>query len=308
MWEFKTRKKRENVALERKILAKLKNPVAFRPNLQTLGEQDPLITTPIVMSSPHSGRIYPNAFLKLSCQPLEALRLIEDAYVDQLLGPLVEMGMPLVSALFPRSYVDVNRERGETPPRPGVYSPRGISPRARTGIGVIPMRIGMEQNIYEACPDTQSISERLAALYDPYHETLRSVLSHMHARFGRAILLDFHSMPSASVAQTRADIIFGTRYGTSCEEQLFAQLKQAFEGQGFTTTRDNPYAGGFITLNYGRTEENQHAVQIEINKHLYMDEQSIQKHQGFDRTKARICAAISQFSKYLGQIDCLAAQ
>ena len=300
MWDINHRKKRLFAKCERASLS------AFSPGFEAM--VFPTLPTSLVLSSPHSGRIYPNSFLKQSQQPLEVLRIVEDAFVDQIIAPLAQAHIPLIRALFPRCFVDVSRGANELPPETRIDSATSISPRARVGLGVIPTRIAAHQDIYEHTPSRKIIEDRLAALYIPYHQTLKSLINRTLNQYGHAILLDFHSMPGTVDGIRRPDIILGTRYGHSCTTQTYLIVEQMFKNQGFSVGRDFPYAGGFITQNYGQPSRGVEAIQIEINKDLYLNTQTMCKHDGFDKTRRNIVATVLNIARSLEREQDIAAQ
>jgi N-formylglutamate amidohydrolase len=234
---------------------------------------------PIIFNSPHSGSVYPEAFLNASRIDLPALRRSEDSFVDELIGDLSERGFAVVTVNFPRSYVDVNREPYELDPRmftgrlPSFANTRSM--RVAGGLGTIPRVVGDGQEIYrERLPVDDALS-RIEALYKPYHRALRRLINKAHQTFGSVILVDCHSMPSVGVSRDesrRPDVVIGDRYGTSCAPLLPELVEHIFAGLGYSTGRNKPYAGGFITEHYGNPASGLHTVQIELNRAVYMDE------------------------------------
>lgn len=256
-------------------------------------------TLPFVFNTGHSGAVYPPAFLAVSrLQPL-ALRRSEDAYVDRLFGSVVPMGAPLLRANFPRAYLDVNREPYELDPR--MFSGR-LPPFANTrsmrvagGLGTVPRVVADGQEIYGGRLDVDEAIERIERLYKPYHRTLRGLIQRTARTFGRCILIDCHSMPSSSLgreADPKADIVLGDRFGTACASALTERVEAACRSRGFVVVRNKPYAGGFITEHYGEPNLARHALQIEINRGLYLNELSLEPTKGFGRLKADLEAVI----------------
>ncbi|WP_037546992.1 N-formylglutamate amidohydrolase [Stappia stellulata] len=244
---------------------------------------------PFVFNSPHSGRHYPDAFLRASRLDKTAIRRSEDAFVDELFQSVVPLGAPLLKARFPRAYLDVNREPYELDPKmyddrlPSYANIRSI--RVAGGLGTIARVVGEAQEIYQGRLCVREALNRIETIYKPYHQTLRRLLAQTHVAFGYAILIDCHSMPSAiktSDGGPRPDFILGDRYGTSCAVQLVDAATDILRGMGYRVSRNKPYAGGFITEHYGRPVKGLHALQVEINRGLYMDETHTRKHAGFD--------------------------
>jgi N-formylglutamate amidohydrolase len=246
-------------------------------------------SVPFVFNSPHSGRHYPDAFLRASRLDKIAIRRSEDAFVDELFQRVVSLGAPLLKARFPRAYLDVNREPYELDPKmyddrlPSYANIRSI--RVAGGLGTIARVVGEAQEIYQGRLCVREALTRIETIYKPYHQTLRRLLAQTHVAFGYAVLIDCHSMPSAiktTDGGPRPDFILGDRYGTSCAAQLVDAATEALRDMGYRVSRNKPYAGGFITEHYGRPVKGLHALQVEINRGLYMDETKTLKHAGFD--------------------------
>jgi N-formylglutamate amidohydrolase len=234
---------------------------------------------PIIFNSPHSGSVYPNAFLNASRIDLEALRRSEDSFMDELIDGLGDRGFPVVRVHFPRSYVDVNREPYELDPRmfsgrlPSFANTRSM--RVAGGLGTIPRVVGDGQEIYRERINIDDALGRIEALYKPYHRALRRLINKAHQSFGTVIVVDCHSMPSVGVTRDepkRPDIVIGDRYGTSCVGLIPDVIEQALAARGYSIGRNKPYAGGFITEHYGNPASGLHAVQVELNRAIYMDE------------------------------------
>jgi N-formylglutamate amidohydrolase len=245
---------------------------------------------PLVFNSPHSGRVYPKAFLAASrLEPL-ALRRSEDSYVEELFAFVTRLGAPLLHAHFPRAYLDVNREPYELDPilfRDGLpHYANTQSVRVVGGLGTIARIVSETDEIYREPLTVGAALERINRLYRPYHETLASLLAEAQAAFGFSILIDCHSMPSSPVSEQgslRPDFVLGDRFGTSCGGELTRLAAGQLKAQGYAVALNKPYAGGYITEHYGRPHKGQHVLQIEINRALYMDETSFEKSAGFDR-------------------------
>lgn len=245
---------------------------------------------PYVFNSPHSGRHYPATFLEGSRLNHRTIRKSEDAFVDRLFSSVVGLGAPLLKANFPRAYLDVNREPYELDPKmfdgplPSYTNSRSI--RVAGGLGTIARVVSESMEIYARRIPVEEAMWRIEDIYKPYHSTLRRLLAHTHVTFGYAILIDCHSMPSSVRFQnsdTRPDFILGDRYGTSCPSDLTNTAAQILESMGYTVSRNKPYAGGFITEHYGRPLKGLHSLQLEINRGIYMDEETHQPHDGFGK-------------------------
>ena len=247
-----------------------------------------IVRSPFVFCSPHSGRVYPKAFLAGSRLDAQALRKSEDCYVDELFSTVAELGAPLIAARFPRAYIDVNREPYELDPE---LFDEPLPPFANTqsmrvvgGLGTIARIVADSEEIYRDRLSVAAALERIDRLYKPFHAGLAGLLDDARRRFGIAILIDCHSMPSASAGQPQAarpDFVLGDRFGVACDGKLTRDLKERLSKAGFAVHINRPYAGGFITEHYGRPTRGFHALQIEVNRALYMDEASFEKTPAF---------------------------
>ena len=237
------------------------------------------LTSPLVFSSPHSGSIYPRRFLAASRLDPLTLRRSEDAFVDELFLPCVALGAPLLRANFPRAYLDVNREPYELDPQvfdqplPEFANTRSL--RVAVGLGTIPRVVGDAQPIYRRPMPVAEGLGRIAALYHPYHERLSALVERARGRFGVAVLLDCHSMPSNGADVGGWDIVLGDRYGASAAPGVVEILEASLRAAGYRVRRNKPFAGGFITEHFGAPAEGAHAVQIEIARSLYLNERRI---------------------------------
>ncbi|MEP9377509.1 N-formylglutamate amidohydrolase [Aquabacter sp. CN5-332] len=247
---------------------------------------------PFVFNSPHSGRIYPRAFMEQARLEFDALRRSEDSFVDELFCDVVGSGIPLMRALFPRAFLDLNREPYELDPRmfegrlPAFANTRSI--RVSGGLGTIARVVGDSQEIYQRRLSVAEALERIETYYKPYHQALRRLITRTHRRFGVAILVDCHSMPSGPMREdgARADIVLGDRYATSCAPVITDILERELVARGYAVVRNKPYAGGYITEHYGNPSAGLHAVQIEINRGLYMEEAVYERGADFYRVRA----------------------
>src|SRR3954453_22727459 len=265
---------------------------------------------PIIFNSPHSGSTYPDEFLSASRIDLPTLRRSEDSFMDELIGHLSERGFPTVRVNFPRSYVDVNREPYELDPRmftgrlPSFANTRSM--RVAGGLGTIPRVVGDGQEIYRERILVDDALGRIETLYKPYHRALRRLINKVHQMFGTVVLVDCHSMPSVGVSRDeprRPDIVIGDRYGTSCTPLLPDRVEETMAGLGYSIGRNKPYAGGFITEHYGTPASGLHAVQIEINRALYMNETTLAKATAFEtltRDIGEMIASLAEAASCLG--------
>ncbi len=247
---------------------------------------------PFVFNSPHSGRHYIKRFTSLSALDASELRQSEDFVVDELFSSVTALGAPLLAANFPRAWLDVNREPYEFDPTmfserlPDYVNTR--SARVAGGLGTIARIVSEDKPIYAAPLSVADALARIEEVYKPYHAALRGLLAEALINNGYGVLIDCHSMPSSSnpgypgLGRTlRADFVLGDRYGTSCARDLTAFAAEILRDLGYSVTINKPYAGGFITEHYGRPSNGLHAIQVEINRAIYMDEVAIRKHDGF---------------------------
>ena len=262
-------------------------------------------SVPLVFTSPHSGRVYPAAFLAQSRLDERRIRKSEDFHVDELFTHAVAVGAPLLVAHFPRAFLDVNREPYELDPRmfegrlPS-YANVG-STRVAGGLGTIPRLVAENVEIYAHRLSVAEALSRIDLIYRPYHECLRALLTQTRDRFGQAFLFDCHSMPStvrAAATAGRPDFIIGDRYGTSASQELSRAAVLFLQELGYNVTRNKPYAGGFITEHYGRPARGLHALQIEVNRGIYFDEEKLEKKAGF----GLLAADLAQFIDAMVQI------
>jgi len=248
---------------------------------------------PVIFNSPHSGSVYPEEFLNASRIDLPTLRRSEDSFMDELIAELSARGFPVVRVNFPRSYVDVKREPYELDPRmfsgrlPSFANTRSM--RVAGGLGTIPRVVGDGQEIYRERLSVDDALARIETLYKPYHRALRRLINRVHQTFGTVVVVDCHSMPSIGVSRDeprRPDIVIGDRYGTSCAPVLPDRVEETMSRLGYSVGRNKPYAGGFITEHYGNPASGLHAVQLELNRAIYMDERRREKGPRFAQVAA----------------------
>jgi N-formylglutamate deformylase len=255
----------------------------------------PVPRVPFVFASPHSGRRYPASLVARSRLDAVTLRRSEDAFVDTLFESVSALGAPFLAAEFPRAFVDVNRGPGELDP--AMFDGRltvavdAPGPRVTAGLGVIPRIVRDGAEIYAGKLKPEEARQRLDGLYRPYHAALAALVAETEARFGTCVLVDCHSMPSALSVP---DIVLGDRYGASAAPALVRRTQDAFQAQGFSVARNVPYAGGQTTLQYGRANAASHALQIEVNRGLYLDEERILRKAGFADVQQRLENALAE--------------
>ncbi|UWR02346.1 N-formylglutamate amidohydrolase [Ruegeria conchae] len=245
-------------------------------------------TSCVVFASPHSGRAYPASLLKRSVLNRKMIRSSEDAYVDQLFDSAPESGAPFLAAAMPRAYLDLNRSADELDPALIQGARRhGHNPRVASGLGVIPRVVANGRAIYSGKLTMDEARLRIDTYWRPYHQKLKSLLSESHEMFGQAILIDCHSMPHEAVAMaggsgsTRPEIVLGDRFGAAASGLIVDQIESAFTDAGLNVARNAPFAGAYVAQTYGRPTRQQHAIQIEIDRSIYMDEDTIQPNGNF---------------------------
>ncbi|NQV55565.1 MAG: N-formylglutamate amidohydrolase [Rhodospirillales bacterium] len=256
---------------------------------------------PFVFASPHSGRDYPAEFVAASRLDSLSLRKSEDSFVDELFAAAPTNGAPLLKANFPRAYVDPNREAWELDPRMFTGKlPRYVnstSARVYAGLGTIAKVVSNGEEIYAEPITFAAAKRRIEATYMPYHEALRRLLEETRNKFGRCFLIDCHSMPSVGGPLDndrgigRVDFILGNNHGATCGAELTDLIDTTLTDAGYVVRRNNPYSGGYTTRHYGKPRTGIEALQIEINRQLYMDEARVEKAPGF--------AALKQCLDYL---------
>ncbi len=256
---------------------------------------------PFVFCSPHSGRRYPSVLLSASRLDPHALRKSEDCYVDQLFAGVTELGAPLIVAHFPRAYLDVNREPFELDPE--LFGPRlpsfanSQSVRVAGGLGTIARIVADGEHIYREPPSLEAALERIERLYRPFHQAVADQLEQTRQRFDFAVLIDCHSMPSAAMSSephARPDFVIGDRFGAACDQRLSRLFRDHISRLGYRTLLNRPYAGGFITEHYGRPRLDTHALQIEINRSLYLDENHLTHTLGFSSLRDDLMSLCSR--------------
>lgn len=248
---------------------------------------------PVIFASPHSGTHYPEEMQRNLSVPLTDLRRTEDAFVDELYAPVVDLGATLIRATHARTYVDLNRDARELDAgmfADGLPRTAGMpSARVKAGLGCLP-RVGVSgRDIYQAQLTRQEGLARLEQIHDAYHHALHAEIEALKAEWSDVFIIDCHSMPSRQPGRaSMPDIVLGDRFGSSCSARLTSLAERYFRREGFTVARNAPYAGGYTTRRYGRPRRGVHVLQIEINRALYMDELSIERTNGFDSLRNQL--------------------
>ncbi|NYT62607.1 N-formylglutamate amidohydrolase [Alcaligenaceae bacterium] len=264
---------------------------------------------PLVCDSPHSGVIYPADFL--SCLPISVLRSGEDTYVEELWKALPSVGATLLAANFPRTYIDPNREVDDIDPNilaePWTSELRPTE-KSRLGHGLL-WRRARDRDIYDRKLWVAEVENRIGTYYQPYHEALEREIENVYKRFGVVWHLNLHSMPANSYEvleidtdQPLADFVLGDCDGTTCDPTLIGIIEDFLKGRGYTVARNDPFKGVALIARIGRPEENRHSLQIEVNRALYMDEDSYEKSANFwvlQKDLTQLCGKVAEFAQGL---------
>ena len=251
-----------------------------------------------VFASPHSGTVYPHGMGADRALPEASLRSAEDALVDRLIAPGVDLGATVVLARLGRAWVDLNRDPADLDPRLIEGAADGsVSARTAAGYGVIPRLTGDGRALYDRRLTLEEARDRIAATHAPYHAALAVQMQAARARYGEAVLVDWHSMPARATQGAGGargpDVVLGDRHGSSCSAALTRRLRRAFEALGWRVALNQPYAGGWTTQSWGRPPEGFHAIQVELNRALYFDEAARMPGPGWSRTEKGVARAIA---------------
>ncbi len=262
---------------------------------------------PLVFASPHSGARYPLEFLAQSALDPQNLRRSEDSFVDELFAEAPHQGAPLIKALFPRAYLDPNREAYELDPAmfdgplPDFVNSR--SPRVSAGLGTIARLVATGAEIYRRKLSFAEVERRIEHLYRPYHAALNRLIEDAVGHFGYCILVDCHSMPSVGGptdrdnGASRVDVVLGDCFGTSCAPAVTHAAEIALRQMGYRVVRNSPYAGGYTTRHYGAPKKGRHSLQIELNRRLYMDERTHMKRPGFEQLRRQLGTLVAALAQ-----------
>jgi N-formylglutamate amidohydrolase len=269
-----------------------------------LWRRDPGVNTlPLVFDSPHSGSLYPDDFS--FCCPLPVLRRAEDAYVDELFGTAPEFGATLLAAVFPRSYLDVNRAADDLDP--GLLAaawPNHLALRPATRVGLVRRYAQPGIPIYDRKLHPEDVLARIERYHEPYHRALDEACDRLHGEFGAVWHINCHSMPSTGNRQLgrigeHGDFVLGDRDGTTCEPEFTDFVALTLRGMGYEVHVNDGYKGVEIVRRQGRPVERRHSLQIEVDRALYMDQRSLEKHGGFDALRADLAALVEALREFI---------
>ncbi|MBP7522648.1 MAG: N-formylglutamate amidohydrolase [Leptothrix sp. (in: Bacteria)] len=264
---------------------------------------------PLVLDSPHSGTRMPADFG--SALPESDLRDGEDCFIDELYLPATERGIPLLAAQFPRTYLDPNRHAGDIDtdlldaPWPGELVPSG---KARIGKSLVWRTLDDGRPIYNRKLTVQELRQRIARCHAPYHQALQGLLQAAHARHGQVFHINCHSMNAVSGAmgeggpgQPRADVVLGDRDGTTCAPAFTAFVREELTARGYDVKVNDPFKGVELVRAYANPSAGFHSLQLEVNKRLYMDQATLQKHDGFGRLQADLMDLLAAIAQRFGR-------
>ena len=268
----------------------------------------------IVIASPHSGRNYLSSVKEQSILDPITLRSSEDAFVDELMDFAPALGIPLICSEIPRAFVDLNRARDELDPAiiEGI-KPNRQNPRVVSGLGVIPRVVANGKEIYSGKLSKEAAIERLENFWDPYHSKLAELLDRARQQFGYSILIDTHSMPHEAILNASSNfrtsqIVLGDRYGATCAPEIINDLIKLISKNGLRASRNIPFSGAYIVQKYGSPGLNRHAIQLEIDRSIYMDERKIQKLEKFHKLKNKLQNIMRDFSQIHTCLTSIAAE
>jgi len=266
---------------------------AAAPPFYRIGPDRPV--TPVILSVPHAGRAYSAALLRSARVPVHVLEMLEDRLVDRLVWRAVAAGATAIVATAPRAEIDLNRDERELDPAMVAPPPPSDSllstMRTRGGLGLVPARLAGAGGLWRGRMSRDELTRRVETIHRPYHAAIAAALAAARRQFGAAVLLDCHSMPPRPGGDA-ACIVFGDRFGTSAAPGVVAAALAATRTRGFSAICNDPYAGGHVIERHGRPAEGIHALQIELDRALYLDGALKEAGPGFDRA-ARLVAAVS---------------
>ena len=255
----------------------------------------------VVFASPHSGRDYAWSFLRTTVLDEHAIRSSEDAFVDELFECAPQFGAAFLRAVAPRAYIDLNRscEELDSALIEGVRR-QSHNPRIASGLGVVPRVVANGRAIYRGKMSRSEAEYRIQSFWHPYHQKLQELLDAAHRRHGQAVLVDCHSMPHEAMdgvarsGMRRPDVVLGDRFGAAASGDVVDRVEAAFVSAGFNVTRNTPFAGAYITQAYGRPSRGQHAVQVEIDRSLYMNEALIRLNGNYESVQAALRQVVAE--------------
>ena len=272
------------------------------------------LTSGVVFALPHSGRDYGISFLNQSILDQLSIRSSEDAFLDQLIDGIEKYGAPKIIANAPRAFIDLNRSTDELDPALISGIKNNIrNPRISSGLGVIPRVVSHGKEIYRGKLSFEQAQSRIKNYWKPYHTDLSNLLQRSQSVFGQSLLIDIHSMPHEAVSTQSSfikapEIVVGDRFGMSSDPEFTNLVISILKQHEFRVAKNTPFAGAFITKHHGKVKKRIHALQLEIDRSLYMDEEKISPNSEFEKLKKRLFPALIQISSLICKSDKIAAE
>lgn len=253
---------------------------------------------PVLVAVPHAGRDYPDEILQNLRVAPHVLERLEDRHADMLLPDLAAIGCPTLVAHAARAWIDLNRAPSEVDPQMISDAPRAAfsqpSAKVRGGLGLVPRRLADHGELWRRPLPHAAVLARISGMHDPYHRTLAQTLGALHARFGCAVLIDLHSMPPVKPEDSRPppQIVIGDRFGRSAGARSCDLAVRVFADRGFDVALNHPYAGGYVLDRHGRPARNIHALQVEVDRSLYLDAELCNPGEGMSRVRAVLASLV----------------
>ena len=272
------------------------------------------LTSGVVFALPHSGRDYGVSFLNQSILDQLSIRSSEDAFLDQLIDGIEKYGAPKIIANAPRAFIDLNRSTDELDPALISGIKNNIrNPRISSGLGVIPRVVSHGKEIYRGKLSFEQAQSRIKYCWKPYHTDLSNLLQRSQSVFGQSLLIDIHSMPHEAVSTQSSfikppEIVVGDRFGMSSDPEFTNLVISILKQHEFKVAKNTPFAGAFITKHHGKVKKRIHALQLEIDRSLYMDEEKISPNSEFEELKTRLFPALIQISSLICKSEKIAAE
>lgn len=272
------------------------------------------LTSGVVFALPHSGRDYGVSFLNQSILDQLSIRSSEDAFLDQLIDGIEKYGAPKIIANAPRAFIDLNRSTDELDPALISGIKNNIrNPRISSGLGVIPRVVSHGKEIYRGKLSFEQAQSRIKYYWKPYHTDLSNLLQRSQSVFGQSLLIDIHSMPHEAVSTQSSfikppEIVVGDRFGMSSDPEFTNLVISILKQHEFRVAKNTPFAGAFITKHHGKVKKRIHALQLEIDRLLYMDEEKISPNSEFEELKTRLFPALIQISSLICKSEKIAAE
>ena len=272
------------------------------------------LTSGVVFALPHSGRDYGVSFLNQSILDQLSIRSSEDAFLDQLIDGIEKYGAPKIIANAPRAFIDLNRSTDELDPALISGIKNNIkNPRISSGLGVIPRVVSHGKEIYRGKLSFEQAQSRIKYYWKPYHTDLSNLLQRSQSVFGQSLLIDIHSMPHEAVSTQSSfikppEIVVGDRFGMSSDPEFTNLVISILKQHKFKVAKNTPFAGAFITKHHGKVKKRIHALQLEIDRSLYMDEEKISPNSEFEELKTRLFPALIQISSLICKSEKIAAE